>query len=176
MRLVHDRIDATDLRNEREIDFQIKKAGKRLAVLGAWVAQPVVVAIDVDGVLNPTKRDQSGPGWESRDVVIRKELVHESLFFRGYGQIDINGTVSLNRSLHGKWLNGLLARGVEVVWASTWDAAANEVLAPLLGIVELPVAVSTRITPPRIGDIKHGDSAHWMPLRTSPAVRPATTR
>jgi hypothetical protein len=41
------------------------------------------------------------------------------------------------------WIRSLLERGVAVVWASTWEHAANTHFAPLLGIPPLPVATIT---------------------------------
>ncbi|WP_396668489.1 hypothetical protein [Microbacterium sp. R86528] len=42
----------------------------------------------------------------------------------------------------GAWLRDLLARGIDVVWATTWQHAANEHFAVPLGLPELPIAVS----------------------------------
>ncbi len=55
-------------------------------------------------------------------------------------------TVNLNPGLHGNWITRLRERA-EVVWATTWEDAANTYLAPLLGIDPLPVAVSTAANP-----------------------------
>lgn len=37
----------------------------------------------------------------------------------------------------GDWVNGLLARGVQVVWSTTWAEAANTWFSPALGIPRL---------------------------------------
>ncbi|WP_345047879.1 hypothetical protein [Microbacterium invictum] len=39
------------------------------------------------------------------------------------------------------WVRDLLARGIDVVWATTWQHHANTHFAPILGLPELPVAV-----------------------------------
>lgn len=52
--------------------------------------------------------------------------------------------------LHGPWLEALPC---ELVWATTWMSDANDLLAPLLGLPELPV-----VTWP---DTDEDDGLHW---------------
>ncbi|PZS16459.1 MAG: hypothetical protein DLM57_10385 [Pseudonocardiales bacterium] len=107
-----------------------------------------VVAIGVDGVLNvppprpvdfaPSSEDRLG-GYRPHDVILAAGVAR-SPFLRGNGEQPITGTIWLNQ-LHGDWINALLGRGVEVAWCSSWEAHANAVLSPLLGIPSLPLAV-----------------------------------
>lgn len=69
--------------------------------------------------------------------------------------------ICINPAWHGTWINSLFVKGADVRWSTTWQEAANDVLPPILGIPELPVAVSTRIEYTRIGYIKDRDSAAW---------------
>lgn len=143
---------------------RIEVIDRRLAVVDRpWETQPVVVALDVDGVLNRTMKGDPlfDPDWQIHNVVLRKALLDGSPFIRGYGKVDVDGMIAINPALHGSWINRLLARGVDVVWATTWQEAANDVLPPLLGIPELPVAVSTRFEYPQFGYAKSRDSAAW---------------
>ena len=113
-----------------------------------------VVALDVDGVIRilgrrmrPTSADASTaesarvPGAVRVTITVTEEQVFRSPFHAGPPagtiRIVLAGGV-------GEWITRLLASGVEVVWATTWEHTANWHLAPNLGIGELPVAtVST---------------------------------
>jgi len=76
--------------------------------------------LDVDGVLNPAHRP--GPAWERHQIANR------------VGQFDL-------------WLNAtqgpaLVAAadrvGAELVWATMWEDEASTLLAPLLGLPDMP--------------------------------------
>ena len=76
-----------------------------------------VLLLDVDGVLCPYFTDEPIDGYEQHDV----------------GPV----SVWINRE-HGVWLQGL-AEAYELVWATTWEHDAPEVLGPVLGLPEMPV-------------------------------------
>lgn len=89
-----------------------------------------LLLLDVDGPLNPyrswlargylTYRDHDG-GWG-----------RSSLFGRGH-------RVRLNPG-HGALLTALAKEtGLELVWATAWEHAANERIAPVIGLDRLPV-------------------------------------
>jgi len=62
----------------------------------------------------------SPPSWDNHGVSTKRYL------FSGVG---------------AAWVRSLLDRGVEVVWATTWQEHANTYFAPILGIPPLPVGV-----------------------------------
>jgi hypothetical protein len=79
-----------------------------------------VVLLDVDGVLNPTKR--AGRGYR------RHRASPNGFTYRLW----------LNAA-HGPMLRELCAEtGAELVWASYWCENANEWIAPWVGLPELP--------------------------------------
>jgi HAD domain in Swiss Army Knife RNA repair proteins len=77
--------------------------------------------LDVDGVLNPFAASACPPGYREYD------------FFPGEEPVRLC-------ALHGPWLHELAAR-FQIVWATGWGANANRLLAPLLGLPDLPVIV-----------------------------------
>lgn len=78
-----------------------------------------LVLLDVDGVLNPLERS---PGYQ------RYRAVPDGTVFR----------LLLNPE-HGPLLTGLAeATGAELVWASYWRDAANDWIAPRIGLPPLP--------------------------------------
>jgi hypothetical protein len=79
-----------------------------------------VVFLDVDGPLIPFGARSYGPPASAR---IRAAARGNPLLAR----LDPR---------HGGWLTALPC---DLVWATTWGADANEVIAPLLGLPELPV-------------------------------------
>lgn len=115
-----------------------------MATVTASSAAPVV-ALDIDGVLSPLVYvlpgdDPAVPaGFVERQVTIRAGMA-ESPFVLGGGLRDVTVRVRVNPA-HGEWIRDLLARGVEVVWATTWERAANACYAPLLGLPPLPLGV-----------------------------------
>lgn len=115
----------------------------------------VVVALDVDEVLNADNN-----GGVVHSLAVKKEHLPKSPFILSKGEKDFEIQVTLVPA-HGEWINSLLARGHEVVWATTWENAANVYLAPLLGIPSLPLGVSIKDHPPKFAWAKGGDSAAW---------------
>jgi len=105
--------------------------------------QPVV-AVDVDGVLRvePPEPGDVPEGVFSKRITIRREGY--PAFLHREPEWDENDTW---RSTHwlsgvgGQWVRTLIDRDIEVVWATTWQHAANWYFAKPLGLPELPVAV-----------------------------------
>lgn len=126
-----------------------------------WKEQPLnqtrpVVALDVDGVLNAFRMDPLQPGWSRFDVEMRAENIPDSP--SAYGPETI--TVTLNPALHGPWI-AALRQQADVVWATTWEQAANDLIAPLLGIEPLPVGISATKQPPTSKHLSPRDSTAW---------------
>lgn len=80
-----------------------------------------LLLIDVDGPLNPYAQSYSQ---------LRKEKKFKVYRLLGY-------KVWLNR-WHGEELNKL-AELYELVWCTTWEHSANELIGPRIGLPELPV-------------------------------------
>ena len=104
---------------------------------GRFRARPLLL-LDVDGPLNPyrllTRRGHVEPklrAGESRFTY----LVHELEPTDWIGTEKCRGLVSPD---HGRALIEL-TEVFTLVWASTWEESANELLSPLLGLPELPV-------------------------------------
>lgn len=112
-----------------------------------------VVALDIDDVLN----FDGAPVRHTITLLAADQP--KSPFVRGHGLIDKTLTVGIDPAV-GPWITVLRERA-DVVWASTWEHAANTHLAPLLGIEPLPVAMSVATDPPRFGYAKNGDSIGW---------------
>lgn len=85
------------------------------------MADRPLILMDVDGVLNPTRRP--GPQWERHQVTNR------------VGTFDL----WLNPSQGPTLLEMAKEVGGELVWATMWEDDANTHLSPLLGLPELPV-------------------------------------
>lgn len=101
--------------------------------------QKPVVALDIDGVLNAGgAASYLGPGWEDHLLEIPAADLPDSPFVGGGGAHDLTFTATINPAAHGPWITRL-REYADVVWATTWEQAANAVLAPLLGIDPLPV-------------------------------------
>jgi hypothetical protein len=105
-----------------------------------------LIALDIDGVLNPHPIEPSRlpsadrmPGYVERGITVPAGNRHLP-YLRGHGTETVTGSVSVNDA-HARWIRSLLNRGVEVGWATTWEHYANEVFGPLLGLPELPLAV-----------------------------------
>lgn len=60
----------------------------------------------------------------------------------------------------GSWIEDLRQRA-QVVWATTWEDLANEVIAPARGIAPLEVGVRAQEHPPRFGYVRNGNSDRW---------------
>ncbi|MBM7767786.1 HAD domain-containing protein [Glutamicibacter nicotianae] len=123
-----------------------------------------VVALDVDGVLNAdASAAELGAGWIDCRVEIPASDVPDSPFVSGPGRVPLSLELTINPSLHGPWIEWL-RESADVVWATTWEEAANKHLAPLLGIEPIPVAVSMRETPPRFGVAISRDAVMWKAM------------
>ncbi|MFJ4675087.1 MULTISPECIES: HAD domain-containing protein [unclassified Kitasatospora] len=76
---------------------------------------------------------------------------------------------------HGDWLRELADR-YELVWATTWEERANEHIAPLLGLPELPVVVFSGYVPqpgdPRVPLMELFSAAKWAPILRHAQGRP----
>ncbi len=134
-------------------------------------ARPVV-ALDLDGVVRRLVRPPSDgepsepdPGAAWFDVDLDPAVWVDSPFHTRLREPETI-RVLLNVWIGG-WVNDLLARGVEVVWATTWEHTANHYFAPLLVIPELPVGVSMQASPP-----KPTESQRWWKLRSLAAAYP----
>lgn len=84
-----------------------------------------LLLLDVDGVLNPYASRACPPGYTEHD------------FFPGEEPTRLC-------SGHGRWLRELATR-FRLVWATAWGEQANQLLAPLLQIPDLPVIDLPRI-------------------------------
>jgi hypothetical protein len=83
------------------------------------VVKPLLL-LDVDGVLNP--------------FAVRPGIVPS-----GFVEHTILGYRVLLARRHGDWLTSLADR-FELVWATTWEEDANELISPLVGLpMNLPV-------------------------------------
>ncbi|MCH9732231.1 MAG: hypothetical protein K0U84_21575 [Actinomycetia bacterium] len=105
-----------------------------------------LVAIDIDGVLNPLPSELANvalparlPGYVEHEITLPAGQRHLP-YLRGHGTETVHGRVLVN-NVHARWIRSLLDRGVEVGWATTWEHFANEVFGPLLGLPQLPLAV-----------------------------------
>ena len=78
-----------------------------------------LLLLDVDGVLNPFAAAAIPPGYT------------EHLLFPGEEPVRVCAE-------HGRWLVELAAR-FQLTWATAWGTEANRLLAPLLGLPDLPV-------------------------------------
>lgn len=115
-----------------------------------------ILALDVDGVLNP---DAPADGFTEHPLTMPSETLPDTPFLRGYGREDLTGRVRASTA-HGAWITDVRQRA-HVVWATTWEHAANTHYAPLLGIAPLEVGVSCQTHPPRFGYMKNRNSAAW---------------
>lgn len=125
-----------------------------------------VVALDVDGVINAGgSPDRLGPGWELQRIEIPPyhPCLRVSPFSAVRPERGMALTVNINSGLHGRWITRL-QKYAEVVWATTWEHAANYALAPLLGIAPLPVATSVEQVPPTQEQIDSIDIPGWKAM------------
>jgi hypothetical protein len=106
----------------------------------------LLVALDIDGVLNPHHVAPAHaalaarlPGYIDHDVTLPASGRHLP-YLRGHGTETVTGRMLVNEG-HARWILSLLERGVEVSWATTWEHFANEVFGPLLGLPALPLAI-----------------------------------
>jgi hypothetical protein len=115
-----------------------------------------VVAIDVDGVINALA---PGDRFVEHRLTIEAGVGPVSPFIRGGGRSDTAAVVRVDPAVVA-WVNSLHIRA-QVVWATTWEHAANTVLAPAVGLTPFEVAVTVEDHPPRLGYVKNKDSAAW---------------
>lgn len=143
-----------------------------------------VVALDIDGVINPVPPqplhviDIDGaphavvagmlipiPG-SHQEPVVRDlptatidipEGTSRNPFFAGASR-DVTITVRYDPVVID-WVRELHTRA-EVVWATTWEAAAN-LLAVAIGLPPAPVGISAETNAPRFGYYRGGDAAGW---------------
>ena len=77
--------------------------------------------------------------------------------------------------VHGAWLREL-AEVYRLCWATTWQESANEHLAPLLGLPELPVVGVNRYVrqpgDPRVRLFELFSGFKWAPILRYAAGRP----
>jgi len=77
-----------------------------------------LLLIDVDGVLNPLAR-KSPPGFSEQRLA---------------------GFLVRLSAQHGEWILSLERdHGFELVWATSWEHEANELIGPVIGLPQLPV-------------------------------------
>lgn len=82
----------------------------------------LILAVDVDGVLNALGRGALDEGWRDEQVT----AFGHSLRIRC-------------NPAHGARLLAIAAEtGAELVWCTTWEEMANQRIAPLVGLPELP--------------------------------------
>ncbi|MGH9066563.1 MAG: hypothetical protein ACRD0J_03440 [Acidimicrobiales bacterium] len=117
---------------------------------------PVVVALDVDGVLNVLAERATHP---ARKVHIDATVVPNSPFVSRPGPGGMSLRLRLN-PVDGEWITALRQQA-QVVWATTWEDLANTVVAPLLGIEPLEVGVRVADHPPHFGQVRSIDSVGW---------------
>lgn len=117
-----------------------------------------VVAIEVDGLLAVPDTYASRAGRRTTEAVITMSRSSYPRVTQGEPIWDANGTWTKRwvfSRLGVDWVNDLLARGIDVVWASTWLEAANTVFGPVLGFPQLPVVLSAEgWSGPTVGDAK----------------------
>ncbi|MGW6263988.1 hypothetical protein [Cellulosimicrobium funkei] len=146
-----------------------------------------VVALDVDGTINAIPADPAGPS--APGLVEHRVTLHadhwpagkatdppsasRTPFLRPLPSETLETTVHVPEGV-GSWILNLLDNGVEVVWATTWEHAANTYIASLLAIPALPVATvwADNRTRPTFGEVKDRDSATWK-ARTLKNTYPA---
>ncbi|MEI6624596.1 MAG: hypothetical protein WCP28_22130, partial [Actinomycetes bacterium] len=111
---------------------------------GPDAATRPVIAIDLDGVLNALgKSARQEPGVRLVTTVIPAWATADGKFLSGRGKWNVPVRVCVDPA-HGEWLCGLIDRGADVVWCTSWETAAPVVYGPLLGLPPLPVV---RLTP-----------------------------
>jgi len=103
-----------------------------------------LLLLDFDGPLNPHRAHGIPAGYERHEIV----------------EGDKTWVVLLNQQ-HGVELNAL-AEVFDLVWATSWEHGANRLLAPRLGLPELPVILWPDRTAVRRGSWKTPYVAQWV--------------
>ncbi|WP_329002674.1 HAD domain-containing protein [Kribbella sp. NBC_00709] len=103
-----------------------------------------LLLLDFDGPLNPHRADGIPDGYE------RHEITEGTKTWR----------LLLNQQ-HGVELRAL-ADTFDLVWASSWEHGANRLLAPLLGLPDLPTILWPDRRPVRRGSWKAPYVADWV--------------
>lgn len=88
---------------------------------------PAVLALDVDGVLNAGGRS----GREIVRVAMRPEWVTALTDPEVIGR---ELELRIDRERDSRFLAAVEELGVEIVWCTTWEVAANEAIGPLYGL------------------------------------------
>ena len=124
-----------------------------------------VVALDVDGVFRPFPKLsedelEADPRFFERELMLTKDnyptLFHGQPTWPESGELKVKLLFS---SEARELVQKLHAKGFELVWATTWQHAANAYFAPVLGLPELPVAVVS--DPPKSPGRFYGSSPEW---------------
>jgi hypothetical protein len=103
------------------------------------------VLLDVDDVLNP-----------DFSAAVRKRLVHRDGWVTRWCDLPEGRFRLFVNPRHGTWLRELVREtGVRLAWGTTWQDAANQYVAPLLGLPRLPVA------PMMAGTVKAPSMVPW---------------
>ena len=84
------------------------------------MSKPLLL-IDVDGVLNPVGDHSERKGWQKHTLAGWPVRLHPK---------------------HGKWLSAL-ADVFDLTWATTWEDEANQYIAPIVGLPQMPVVPFT---------------------------------
>lgn len=118
------------------------------AALGIALAsgQPVV-ALDFDGVLNITAREDLPDGFELRVVELDRANWPDHPYILPFPRVSrpvMHGVVVSRR--HGAMVRSWLRAGAAVVWATTWERAILR-NAELCDIPELPVLEISKVLP-----------------------------
>ncbi|BDV32246.1 hypothetical protein [Microbacterium terricola] len=104
-----------------------------------------VVAVDIDGVLRvdpPARYEMPAPGLFARRITMRRDAYPTYLHGEPeWDEEDKWTSVHWFSGVGAEWIRDLLERGIDVVWATTWQQYANLYFAKRLGLPKLPVAV-----------------------------------
>lgn len=128
-----------------------------MAAMTTTAAHRVVVALDVDGVLNACAPSSPRP---VHQVVLAPGDLPASPFVSPRDLAGATLELRLDVAADQAFIRELATRA-EVVWATTWEDLANKVVAPALGIDPLPLGVCAALDPARFGEARSGDAISW---------------
>lgn len=105
-----------------------------------------IVAVDIDGVLRiaPPQPGDTIPSDAFSAFITMRKNNYPTLFHRA-PDWDSNDEWREEHWFSGagkRWVQSLLERQVDVVWATTWHHQANDYFADILGISQLPVGLT----------------------------------